>query len=83
MHALPATTAKGSVTMHFHTTSYRSHPTAYMHSTWPTDLPLADTSVASSKNVFHEAFHLSFTEQRKTVTTTLSTTTTLQGSRFR
>ena len=60
----------------FHTTSYR------LHSTWPTDLPLADTSVASSKNVFHEALHLSFIEQRKTVTT-LSTTTTLQGSRFR
>ena len=61
MHAPPATTAKGSVIMHFHTTSYR------LHSTWPTDLPLAlaDTSVASSKNVFHEALHLFFIEQRK------------------
>ena len=45
--------------MHFHTTSYR------LHSTWPTDLPLADTSVASSKNVFHEALHLSLSSNKK------------------
>ena len=46
MHAQPATTAHHSKgECHHALRAYR------LHSTWPTDLALADTSVASSKNV--------------------------------
>ena len=55
MHAQPATTA--------HHSKGECHHALRLHSTWPTDLALADTSVASSRNIFYKTLHLLFIEQ--------------------